>query len=201
MLDAIIQYSIRNKIIIGLFTLGLVVCGSYSITQLPIDAVPDITNNQVQIITISPSFAAQEIERLVTFPIEQTMATIPGIEEVRSFCRFGLSVVTIVFKDDVDIYWARQQVSERLSEAKTKIPSGTGNPELGPLTTGLGEIYQYIIRPAKGYEKKYSAMDLRTIQDSDHSPSTIRNRRCCRCEQFWRIFKTIRNSAKSRSAS
>jgi cobalt-zinc-cadmium resistance protein CzcA len=165
MLDAILHYSIKNKIIIGLLTFALVIWGSYSLTQLPIDAVPDITNNQVQIITISPSFAAQEIERLVTFPIEQTMATIPGIEEVRSFCRFGLSVVTIVFKDDVDIYWARQQVSERLNEAKTKIPTGAGSPELAPLTTGLGEIYQYIIRPEKGYEKKYSAMELRTIQD------------------------------------
>jgi cobalt-zinc-cadmium resistance protein CzcA len=165
MLDAIIRYSIKNKIIIGLFTLALVVWGSYSLTQLPIDAVPDITNNQVQIITVSPSFAAQEIERLVTFPIEQTMATIPGIEEVRSFCRFGLSIVTIVFKDNIDIYWARQQINERLNEVKIKIPVGAGNPELAPLTTGLGEIYQYTIRPEKGYEKIYSAMDLRTIQD------------------------------------
>ncbi len=165
MLDKIILFSIKNKIIIGLFTLVLIIVGSYSLTQLPIDAVPDITNNQVQISTSSPSLAAQEIERLVTFPVEQTMATIPGIEEVRSFSRFGLSVVTIVFKESVDIYWARQQVNERLTDAKRNIPLGVGSPELAPVTTGLGEIYQYTIYPKKGYEKKYSIMELRTIQD------------------------------------
>jgi cobalt-zinc-cadmium resistance protein CzcA len=165
MLDKVIHFSIKNKFIIGLFTLALIVWGSYSVTQLPIDAVPDITNNQVQVITVSPSLAAQEIERLVSFPIEQTMATIPDIEEVRSFSRFGLSVITIVFKDEVDVYWARQQVSERLNEAKKIIPQGAGSPELAPLTTGLGEIYQYVLHTKKGSEKKYSAMDLRTIQD------------------------------------
>ena len=165
MLDKIIHFSIKNKIVIGLFTIALIIWGSYSLTQLPIDAVPDITNNQVQVITSSPSLAAGEIERLVTFPVEQTMATIPGIEEVRSFSRFGLSVVTIVFKDNVDVYWARQQVNERLTEAKTIIPDGVGSPELAPVTTGLGEIYQYVIHTKKGYENKYSATDLRTIQD------------------------------------
>ena len=127
MLDKIIHFSIKNKIVIGLFTIALIILGSYSLTQLPIDAVPDITNKQVQVITSSPSLAAGEIERLVTFPVEQTMATIPGIEEVRSFSRFGLSVVTIVFKDNVDVYWARQQVNERLTEAKTIIPDGVGS--------------------------------------------------------------------------
>lgn len=165
MLDKVIHFSIKNKLVIGLFTLALIIWGTYSLRQLPIDAVPDITNNQVQVITVSPSLAAQEIERLVTFPVEQTMATIPGIEEVRSFSRFGLSVVTIVFKEHVDVYWARQQVNERLTEAKTIIPAGAGMPELAPLTTGLGEIYQYVIHTKKGYEKKYSAMELRTIQD------------------------------------
>jgi cobalt-zinc-cadmium resistance protein CzcA len=165
MLDKIIHFSIKNKIVIGIFTLALIVLGGYSLTQLPIDAVPDITNNQVQIITNSPSLAAQEIERLVTFPVEQTMATIPGIEEVRSFSRFGLSVVTIVFKDNIDVYWARQQVNERLSDVKNQLPQGIGTPELAPLTTGLGEIYQYVIHTKKGYEKKYNTMDLRTIQD------------------------------------
>ena len=165
MLDKIIHFSIKNKIVIGIFTIALIVWGGYSLTQLPIDAVPDITNNQVQIITSSPSLAAQEIERLVTFPVEQTMATIPGIEEVRSFSRFGLSVVTIVFKDNIDVYWARQQVNERLSDVKNKLPQGIGTPELAPLTTGLGEIYQYVIHAKKGYEKKYNTMDLRTIQD------------------------------------
>ena len=146
-------------------TLALIVYGSYSVTQLPIDAVPDITNTQVQVITLSPSLAAPEVERLVTFPVEQTMTTIPGITEMRSFSRFGLSVVTIVFSDNTDIYWARQQVNERLNQAKSIIPAGSGSPELAPLTTGLGEIYQYTIQPKKGYENKYTPMDIRTIQD------------------------------------
>lgn len=165
MLKSIISFSIRNKIIIGMFTVALVIWGSYSLTQLPIDAVPDITNNQVQVFTNSPSLAAPEIERLVTFPIEQAMATIPGITEMRSFSRFGLSVVTIVFTDQTDVYWARQQVNERLVQAKNLIPAGSGNPELAPLSTGLSEIYQYVLRPKKGFEAKYTAMDLRTIQD------------------------------------
>ena len=165
MLNGIISFSIRNKIVIGALTFALVVWGAYSLTQLPIDAVPDITNNQVQVLTVSPSLAANEIERLVTFPVEQTMATIPGITEMRSFSRFGLSVVTIVFTDETDVYWARQQVNERLSVAKSQIPAGSGTPELGPVSTGLSEIYQYIIRPAKGFENKYDAMELRTIQD------------------------------------
>ena len=133
--------------------------------QLPIDAVPDITNNQVQVITVAPSQSALDIERLITFSVEQTMATIPGIEEIRSFSRFGLSVVTIVFNDKVDVYWARQQVNERLTVSARQIPEGIGIPEMAPVTTGLGEIYQYIIRPEKGYEDKYSPMELRTIQD------------------------------------
>jgi cobalt-zinc-cadmium resistance protein CzcA len=165
MLNKIIQFSIKNKLIIGLFTMALIIGGIYSAQKLPIDAVPDITNNQVQIITAAPSQSALDIERLVTFPVEQTMATIAGIEEMRSFSRFGLSVVTIVFKDNIDVYWARQQVNERLGMAKSQIPPGVGNPEMAPITTGLGEIYQYIIRPKKGYEKKYTAMELRTIQD------------------------------------
>ncbi|RNI24056.1 CusA/CzcA family heavy metal efflux RND transporter [Rufibacter latericius] len=165
MLDRIIHFSIYNKIIIGIFTLGLVIWGVYSLTQLPIDAVPDITNNQVQVITTSPSLAAQEVERLISYPVEQTMATISEVDEVRSISRFGLSVVTIVFKDKVDIYWARQQVNERLSEASGKIPPGVGSPEMSPISTGLGEIYQYVVHPKPGYEKKYSAMELRSIQD------------------------------------
>lgn len=165
MLDAIIRFSIRNKLVIGIFTVALVAWGSYSLKQLPIDAVPDITNNQVQIITTAPSQSAQDIERLVTFPVEQSVATIPGIVEVRSFSRFGLSVVTVVFKDEIDIYKARQLVSERLNEAMNQIPPGVGVPELAPVTTGLGEIYQYTLHAKPGYEKKYDAMDLRTIQD------------------------------------
>lgn len=165
MLDNIIRFSIRNKLIVGLFVLGLMAWGIYSLRNLPLDAVPDITNNQVQIITSAPSQSALDIERLVTFPIEQTMATIPGIEELRSFSRFGLSVVTIVFKEHVDVYWARQQVNERLVQAQNLIPPGIGSPEMAPVSTGLGEIYQYVIHPKKGYEQKYNAMELRTIQD------------------------------------
>lgn len=165
MLDKIIHFSIKNKFVVGLLTLMLVGWGSYSVSKLTIDAVPDITNNQIQVITSSPALSAEDIERLVTFPIEQTMASIPHIEEIRSFSRFGLSVVTIVFKDNVDIYWARQQVNERLTEAKAIIPEGVGIPEMAPVTTGLGEIYQYVIHTKAGYENKYSAMELRTLQD------------------------------------
>jgi cobalt-zinc-cadmium resistance protein CzcA len=165
MLDKIIFFSIRNKLIIGLLTAGLVIWGLNALRHLPIDAVPDITNNQVQVITVAPSQSALDIERLVTFPVEQNIATIPGIEEVRSFSRFGLSVVTIVFKDGIDIYWARQQVNERLVEIQGQIPPGVGSPKLAPITTGLGEIYQYVIHTLPGYEDKYTSMDLRTIQD------------------------------------
>lgn len=165
MLDKIIQFSVKNKLIIGLLTLGLVIWGGYSLTQLPIDAVPDITNNQVQVITSSPSLAAEEVERLITFPIEITMATIPELDEIRSFSRFGLSVVTIVFKEDVDVYWARQQVNERLADVQAQIPPGVGQPGMAPITTGLGEIYQYVVGTEPGYEDQYDARELRTIQD------------------------------------
>ena len=165
MLDRIILFSIRNKLVVALFTLALIAWGGYSALHLPIDAVPDITDNQVQIITRSPSLAAQEIEQLITFPVETALATIPGREEIRSFSRFGLSVVTIVFKEDVDVYWARQQVSERIKEAETQIPRGIGTPEIAPVTTGLGEIYQYVIQPKRGFEAKFSQTDLRTLQD------------------------------------
>lgn len=165
MLNKMIEFSIKNKLIIALFTIFLIVYGIYEATKLPIDAVPDITNNQVQVITIAPSFGATDIERLVTFPIEQANNNISGLKEIRSFSRFGLSLVTIVFDDETDIYWARQQVAERLQKVQNEIPKGIGSPELGPVTTGLGEIYQYVVRPKTGYEKKYSETDLRTIQD------------------------------------
>ena len=165
MFDRLIYFSIHNKLLIGLLTLLLVVWGGYSLSRLPIDAVPDITNNQVIVYTVAPSLAANDIERLVSFPVEQSVATIPGREEVRSFSRFGLSVITIVFEDDVDIYWARQQVAERLRDAENQIPAGVGRPEMAPVTTGLGEIYQYLVHPKPGYEKRYSPTELRTIQD------------------------------------
>lgn len=165
MLNKIIAFSVRNKLIVGLFTIALLLYGIYETTKLPIDAVPDITNNQVQVITIAPSFGATDIERLVTFPVEQANSNIPGLKEIRSFSRFGLSLVTIVFDDETDIYWARQQVAERLQQVQTQIPAGIGTPELGPVSTGLGEIYQYVVRPEKGYEDQYDETELRTIQD------------------------------------
>lgn len=165
MLNAIIKFSIKNKLIVGLFTLTLITYGAYQVTKLPIDAVPDITNNQVQVITVAPSLGATDIERLVTFPIEQANNNIPGLHEIRSFSRFGLSLVTIVFDDDVDVYWARQQVAERLQKVQSVIPPGIAVPEMGPVTTGLGEIYQYVVRAKEGYEHLYSTTELRTIQD------------------------------------
>ncbi|URC11694.1 CusA/CzcA family heavy metal efflux RND transporter [Flavobacterium sp. B183] len=165
MLTKIIEFSVRNKLIVGLFIIALISYGSYETTLLPIDAVPDITNNQVQIITIAPSFGATDIERLVTFPIEQVNSNISGMKEIRSFSRFGLSLVTIVFDDDVDVYWARQQVAERLQQVQNEIPQGIGTPTLGPISTGLGEIYQYVVKPKKGYEQKFNVTELRTIQD------------------------------------
>ncbi|MEQ1624787.1 MAG: efflux RND transporter permease subunit, partial [Sediminibacterium sp.] len=165
MLNAIIQFSIRNKLVIALFVIGLIGYGTIQVTKLPIDAVPDITNNQVQVITIAPSFGATDIERLITFPIEQANNNISGLKEIRSFSRFGLSLVTIVFDDATDVYWARQQVSERLQKVQAIIPQGIGIPELGPVSTGLGEIYQYVVRPKDGYENKYNETELRTIQD------------------------------------
>ncbi|MCE2789676.1 MAG: CusA/CzcA family heavy metal efflux RND transporter [Saprospiraceae bacterium] len=165
MLTKIISFSIHNKLIVGLFTCALIGLGLYETTKLPIDAVPDITNNQVIIITQAPSFGATDIERLITFPIEQANNNISGITEIRSFSRFGLSLVTIVFDDQSDIYWARQQVAERLQRVQAEIPAGIGIPEMGPVSTGLGEIYQYVLRPKPGYEQKYSETELRTIQD------------------------------------
>ncbi len=165
MLDKIIAFSIHNKLIIGLITVALVIWGVWSASKLPIDALPDITNNQVQIITLCPTLASQEVEQLVTYPVEQSIANLPDLVELRSISRFGLSVITVVFDDNVDIYFARQLINEKLKEAEEKIPSGIGKPELAPVSTGLGEIYQYIIHPKKGSEEKYSAMDLRTMQD------------------------------------
>lgn len=148
-----------------LMVLGLIGYGSYSLTKLPIDAVPDITNNQVMIITSSPSLSAPDMERFITVPIEQGTRNVPGITEQRSFSRFGLSIVTLVFNEKTDVYWARQQVSERLNEIKDEIPAGMGTPTLGPVSSGLGEVYQYVVRPLPGYEKKYDLTKLREIQD------------------------------------
>jgi len=165
MLNKIIHFSIKNKLIIGVMTLALIVWGLWSATKLPVDALPDVTNNQVQVITRAPTLAAQEVEQFITYPVERSLSNIQGIVEMRSFSRFGLSVITVVFKENINIYFARQLIGEKLKEAVEQIPKGMGNPELGPVTTGLGEIYQYVIHPKKGSEQKYSAMDLRTMQD------------------------------------
>jgi cobalt-zinc-cadmium resistance protein CzcA len=165
MFDRIILFSIKNKITIGLMTLVLVLMGIYSVYHLPVDAQPDITNNQVQIISQAHSLGAQEVEQFITAPIELSMANIPGILEKRSISRSGISVITLVFNDDADIYWARQQVNEQLKEAENSIPKGFTEPMLAPITTGLGEIYQYVLHTRKGYEHKYTATDLRTLQD------------------------------------
>ncbi len=173
MLDKIILFSIKNKFVVGLFTLALVVWGIFSLSRLPIDALPDITNNQVQIITSSPTLAAQEVEKFITYPIEQAVKPIPKIVELRSISRFGLSVVTVVFEEEVDIFWARTQISERLKEAEANIPAGMGTPEMAPISTGLGEIYQYVVFPRPGFEDKFNAMDLRTVQDWIIKPQLI----------------------------
>ncbi|WP_027376328.1 efflux RND transporter permease subunit [Kaistella palustris] len=165
MLNKIIEFSIKNKLIIILMTLGLIVYGLFELRKLPIDAVPDITDNQVQIITVSPSLGAPDVERFITFPLEQTNYNIQGIKEMRSFSRFGLSVITIVFDDQIDLYLARQQVAERLQQVSKDIPTSLGVPQMAPISTGLGEIYQYVVRPKKGYEHRYDPMQLRTIQD------------------------------------
>ena len=165
MIESIIRFSIKNKIIIGLFALALVAWGSYSLVHLPIDAVPDITNNQVQVISRAPSLAVQEVESFITAPVEVSVANIPDVLELRSISRLGLSVVTVVFKDNVDIYWARQQIGERLREAEDQIPQGLAKIEMAPISTGLGEIFQYTLEIKDGYKDKFTPMDLRTYQD------------------------------------
>jgi len=165
MFDKIIAYSIQNKFVIGLLVAALIVWGLFSLRQLPIDAVPDITNNQVQVITISPTLATQEVEQFITTPVELALQNIQQLVEIRSISRFGLSVVTVVFEEDMDLYLSRQLVSEYLKEAEGNIPAGLGTPEMAPISTGLGEIYQYVIRPAEGFEDKYSLTELRSIQD------------------------------------
>ncbi|UNY98473.1 CusA/CzcA family heavy metal efflux RND transporter [Zhouia spongiae] len=165
MINKIIDFSINNKFIIGLFTLAIVGAGIWSMTKVPIDAVPDITNNQVQIITQAPNLGTEEIEQFITYPVELAMSNLPEVEEIRSISRFGLSVVTIVFNDDMGTYLPRQLVSEKLPEIQEQIPEGFGKPSMGPISTGLGEIYQYTLEVDRAYTDKYNETDLRTIQD------------------------------------
>ena len=165
MLEHIIKFSLKNKLII-LLLMGFVIgFGIYSITKIPIGAVPDITNNQVQVITTSRNLSTQDVEQFITYPVELQMANLPGVIEIRSVSKFGLSVVTIVFEDGLGTYLPRQLIAEKIKSASEEIPEGFGTPEMGPITTGLGEIYQYILDVKPGYKDRYTTTDLRTIQD------------------------------------
>lgn len=165
MFQSIVRFAVTKKLFVGLTTLFLLAGGIYSMMTLPVDAVPDITNNQVQIVTVSPTLAPQEVEQLITFPIEVAMSNIMNVQEIRSVSRFGLSVVTVVFKESVPILDARQLINEQIQTVAGEIPPELGTPEMMPITTGLGEIYQYTLDVEPGYEKCYDAMELRTIQD------------------------------------
>ena len=165
MINQIISFSIKNKLIIGLLTLALIGVGIYSMSTVNLGSVPDITNNQVQVITVSENLATEDIEQFVTYPVELAMGNLPGVDEIRSVSRFGLSVVTIVFEDDMGTYLPRQLVQEKLIELKETIPEKFGSPSMGPISTGLGQIYEYTIEPQEGYDSMYSPMELRTIQE------------------------------------
>ena len=165
MINKIIAFSIKQKPVIGMLVIILILAGVYYSIKLPIDAVPDITNNQIQIITSSPALSAAEVERFITYPVEIAMKNLPDLAELRSISKFGISVVTVVFDDNVEIYFARNLVFQKLKEAEENIPEGLGKPELAPVSTGLGEIYQYIVRSENRNDTSYSDMELRTIQD------------------------------------
>jgi cobalt-zinc-cadmium resistance protein CzcA len=165
MLDKIIQYSIHHKLIVLLFSAGIIGFGFYSLSQIPIGAVPDVTNNQVQIITTSRNLATEDVEKFLTYPVELEMANLPDVKEIRSVSKFGLSVVTVVFNDKIGTYLPRQLIAEKIKAAEEKIPAGFGKPFMGPITTGLGEIYQYVIEVDSAYREVYSLSDVRTIQD------------------------------------
>lgn len=164
MFQKLITYSIRHKLVIGVLSIALAIWGIWSLVHLPFDSTPDITDNQVQVITQAPSLGAQEVEQYVTTPVEMALANIPRIQERRSISRSGLSVITLVFDDNADIYWARSQVSQVVEQLEKELPKNT-ETEMGPIATGLGEIYHYTVRAKKGYEDKYSLADLRTLQD------------------------------------
>ncbi len=164
MFKRLLDYSISHKLVIGVLVLALVAWGVWSLIELPFDSTPDITDNQVQVITQAPSLGAQEVEQYITTPLEMAMANIPRLKERRSISRSGLSVTTLVFDDNADIYWARSQVSQVLDEAEKDLPKNA-DVSMGPIATALGEIYHYTIHAKKGYENKYSLTQLRTYQD------------------------------------
>jgi cobalt-zinc-cadmium resistance protein CzcA len=165
MLQKVISISLKNKLIVLLFSLSIVAYGIYALFQIPIGAVPDITNNQVQVITTSRNLATEDVEKYLSYPVELEMANLPGVKEIRSISKFGLSVVTIVFEDDLGTYLPRQLIAEKLKSATAEIPEGFGTPFMGPISTGLGEIYQYTLEVDSAYEGRYSITELRTIQD------------------------------------
>lgn len=165
MLEYIIKFSLKNKLIVLLFTFSIIAFGIYALMNIPIGAVPDVTNNQVQVITTSRNLSTQDVEQFITYPVELEMANLPGVKEIRSISKFGLSVVTIVFEDKLGTYLPRQLIAEKIKKASENIPDGFGTPEMGPITTGLGEIYQYVLDVAPEHRSKYSITDLRTIQD------------------------------------
>src|SRR5690625_4150572 len=165
MIKRIIRYSVSNKPVILLFMLAWIGWGGWSLTQLSIDAIPDITDNQVRVITTAPALATQEVEQFITYPVELAMANLPGVEEIRSISQMGLSVVTIVFEDRMGTYRPRHLVNEQLGLIQGEIPTEFGTPEMAPITTGLGEVYQYTLVVDDEFKDRYSATDLRTIQD------------------------------------
>ena len=160
MIDAIVRFSVRKKLFVAMTSLFLLLGGFYAMLTLPIDAVPDITNNQVQVVTVSPTLAPQEVEQLITIPVETSMSNIMNVTEIRSVSRFGLSLVTIVFKESVPTLEARQLVNEQIQTVASEIPQELGIPEMMPITTGLGEIYQYVLKVDKAHEKDYDAMEI-----------------------------------------
>ena len=165
MINSIISFSIRNKLVVGLFVLGLIFWGGYSLSKLPIDALPDITSNQVQVITQSPALATSEVEKFITYPLEISLRTIPNVKDIRSVSRMGLSIITVVFEDEVATEVTRQQVAEKLKAAEPYLLQGAGVPEMAPITTGLGEFFQYTLEVDPAFKDQYSLADLRTYQD------------------------------------
>jgi len=165
MIQRIIEFSVKNKLVIGLFILAWTGWGIYSMMHLPLNSVPDLTNNQVKVTTYTPDLATEEVERLITYPIELEMGNLPGLIEIRSVSKFGLSDITLVFDERMGMYKPRQLVMEKLKSATDKLPRGVGEPSMGPMTSGLGEIYQYVLTTGPGYDTLYDAMDLREIQD------------------------------------
>ena len=163
MVQRIIHWSLHNRFIVLIASLLILGMGFVAATQIPLDAVPDLTNVQVQVLTNSPALGPEEVEQFITFPIENAMSGVPNVDEIRSISRFGLSAVTVTFHDGTDIYWARNQVNERLQRARENIPPGMGTPELGPIATGMSEIYQFEVRSKPGF--KYSLSELRSMLD------------------------------------